>query len=77
MNVLFQELRAGESAIILGFNTTSIAYKQRLLEMGLTPKTKFTVIRVAPLGDPVQIRVHNTSLCLRRKEACILQLERC
>ncbi len=72
------DLKVGDRVKILGFNPASsqTAYLQRLLAMGLVPDTEFTVIRVAPLGDPVEIRVHNFSLCIRKQEAAILQLER-
>jgi ferrous iron transport protein A len=43
--------------------------------MGLTPGTEFTVIRVAPLGDPVEIRVRGFHLSLRKQEADTLIVE--
>jgi Fe2+ transport system protein FeoA len=42
---------------------------QRLLEMGLTVGTACTVVRYAPLGDPMEIRVRGYSLSLRAAEA--------
>ncbi len=42
---------------------------RRLMEMGLLPGTKIRVVRVAPLGDPIELRVRNYSLSLRRVEA--------
>jgi len=37
--------------------------------MGLLPGTRVRVVRVAPLGDPIELRVRNYSLSLRRAEA--------
>lgn len=51
------------------------AYKKKLLAMGLTPGTEFTVTRVAPLGDPVEIRVRGFKLSLRKDEAAALVIE--
>ena len=51
------------------------AYKQKLLAMGLTPGTEFTVTRVAPLGDPVEILVRGFKLSLRKDEAEALVVE--
>jgi ferrous iron transport protein A len=51
------------------------AYKQKLLAMGLTPGTEFTVTRVAPLGDPVEILVRGFKLSLRKDEAAALVVE--
>lgn len=42
---------------------------RRLMEMGLLPGTPVRVVRVAPLGDPIELRVRNYALSLRRAEA--------
>ena len=39
----------------------------RLQEMGLTPNTEVTILKTAPLGDPLEIRVRGYSLCLRKE----------
>ena len=44
--------------------------------MGLTPGTELSVVRVAPLGDPVEIKVRGFSLSLRKDEADALQIEK-
>ncbi len=44
--------------------------------MGLTLGTEFTLVRIAPLGDPIEISVRGFSLILRKNEAKILKLER-
>jgi Fe2+ transport system protein FeoA len=41
----------------------------RLLEMGLTPGAHVRVVRVAPLGDPIEIRVRGYFLSVRREDA--------
>lgn len=53
----------------------SKSYRHRLMSMGLLPNAEFLVIRVAPLGDPIEIKVKNTCLTLRRKELDMLSLE--
>ncbi len=70
------ELIPGESGRVLGFHKGNSEYKQRLLAMGLTPQTEFTVVRKAPLGDPIQLEVRNFQLSLRKKEAALLRIER-
>jgi ferrous iron transport protein A len=42
---------------------------RRLMEMGLLPGTRVRVVRLAPLGDPIELRVRNYSLSVRRTEA--------
>lgn len=46
-----------------------ICIKTRLYEMGLTPNAQVTVLKKAPLGDPLQISVRGYSLCIRAKDA--------
>jgi Fe2+ transport system protein FeoA len=41
----------------------------RLLEMGMTPGTEVVVVRRAPLGDPIEIALRGTRLCLRHADA--------
>ncbi|MGB6301764.1 MAG: FeoA family protein [Rivularia sp. (in: cyanobacteria)] len=57
-------------------DSTKKAYKKKLLAMGLTPGTEFTVTRVAPLGDPVEIKVRGFKLSLRKDEAAALVVEK-
>jgi ferrous iron transport protein A len=44
--------------------------------MGLTPGTEFTITRLAPLGDPIEIRVRGFAMTLRKREAELLRVER-
>ncbi len=48
----------------------------RLMELGLTPGTEFTVTKIAPLGDPIEISVRGTRLCLRRDETQEITVEK-
>jgi ferrous iron transport protein A len=43
--------------------------RPRLMEMGLVPGTKVELVRYAPMGDPVEIRVRGYNLTLRKHEA--------
>ncbi|QTS84177.1 FeoA family protein [Coxiella endosymbiont of Amblyomma nuttalli] len=70
-------LRVGEFGRILGFRGSGDkGYRQKLLAMGLTPNTLFEVIRRAPLGDPIQIRVRDFYLILQQDEVAQLEIER-
>jgi ferrous iron transport protein A len=44
-------------------------FRRRLMEFGLVPGTTVEVVRVAPLGDPVQLMVRGCRLSIRRAEA--------
>jgi len=51
------------------------ATTRRLLEMGLLPGTAVRVVRRAPLGDPIELRLRNYSLSIRREEAALIEVE--
>lgn len=69
-------LSAGDSGRIVGFDNSGKAYRKRLLAMGLTPGTEFTVTRFAPMGDPVEIKIRGFSLSLRKSEADVVLIEK-
>jgi ferrous iron transport protein A len=75
-SLTLSDFKPGEIAKIFAYQQGNGEYRKKLLAMGLTPGTCFEVVRLAPLGDPVQIVVRNFSLSLRKKEAALLQLER-
>ncbi|MEO0558646.1 MAG: FeoA family protein [Bacteroidota bacterium] len=68
------ELSPGTRATVTGYSTDDPP--GRLLEMGLIPGTQVEVVRVAPLGDPIDVRVRGFHLSLRRSEAAHVQIER-
>ena len=70
------DMIVGDTGCVVGFEKSFAAYRQKLLAMGLTPGTEFSIIRVAPLGDPIEIRVRDTDLSLRRDEVAALRIER-
>lgn len=68
------DLKQGETATVIGFVGSDRGYRHRLLAMGLTPGVRISLLRVAPLGDPIEIRVRGYSLSLRKEEAAVLQI---
>jgi len=67
----------GATGVIRGFAPGQAGYRRKLLSMGLTPGTPIRVVRVAPMGDPIEIEVRGYNLSLRRAEADILLVEQC
>ncbi|AEW44757.1 ferrous iron transport protein A [Serratia symbiotica str. 'Cinara cedri'] len=71
MHLLFKH-----SYKITGFSSEiGIAYRQKLLSLGMLPGSSFEVVCVAPLGDPIAIKTHRVSLVLRRKDLALLILD--
>ena len=62
------ELTTGTTAIVREFPKQGSAFL-RLREMGLMQGTSLTLIRVAPLGDPLEIKLRGYHLTLRKSEA--------
>lgn len=62
------ELKTGSSGIITAVGGDG-PLRRRLLDMGLIPHTRVTLQKVAPMGDPIEIRVRGYELTLRVEEA--------
>ncbi len=70
-----RDLVPGERARVTGYEPGSQRYRNRLLALGVTRGTTVTLLKIAPMGDPVEIEVRDFHLSLRKAEADILLLE--
>ena len=62
------ELPVGKAAVITKVGGAG-ALRCRLLDMGLIPKTKIVITKVAPMGDPIELRLRGYTLTLRIEDA--------
>lgn len=62
------ELAVGHSGIIERVGGEGIL-RCRLLDMGLIPETKVTVVKIAPMGDPMELHLRGYVLTLRKEDA--------
>lgn len=69
-----KELRVGESGRILK-NHTSGALKQRFMDMGITKGVVVKVLKIAPLGDPIEIELRGYNLSIRKSDAQKIEIE--
>ncbi|NJL08216.1 MAG: ferrous iron transport protein A [Methylacidiphilales bacterium] len=67
------DIRPGETCRIVALHGGGTV-RRRLLDMGIVPGVRVEVIRNAPLRDPIEIRVHNTFMTLRRIEASRIEV---
>lgn len=67
MILKLSELRPGQQGVIKEFNDNQIFLK--LMEMGCVPGEQILLEQIAPLGDPISVRVAGYSLSLRMNEA--------
>nr|WP_321306123.1 ferrous iron transport protein A [uncultured Sphaerochaeta sp.] len=67
-------LRPGDRARVLSIGTQG-ALRRRILDMGITPSVVVQLIKVAPLGDPLELTVRGYQLSLRKQEASLIEVE--
>ena len=62
-------LRPGERGVIQRLSNAAPQVRQRLLELGMTKGALVELIRMAPMGDPIEVKIKGYRLSLRRMEA--------
>ena len=65
----------GAKGRVKSMATSTPEYRRRLLMLGVTPGSTGEIIRVAPLGDPIEIRIRGCLITVRKDEAEILDIE--
>lgn len=68
------QLQIGCSAIITAVNGKG-DLRNHLLDMGIIPQTKVTMVKVAPLGDPIEIMLRSYSLTIRKEDAKLIEIK--
>ena len=68
------KLPLGQEAVITAVGGEG-PLRCRLLDMGLIPRTRVRVEKIAPLGDPLELRVRGYSLSLRKEDAGKIEVE--
>ena len=69
-----KELKVGKSAVIKSVGSHG-ALRQHFLDMGMIPGVEITVIKLAPMGDPMEVQIHGYELTLRLAEADQIEIE--
>ena len=67
------KLQVGKSAVISKVGGEG-ALRMRLLDMGLIPRTAVTMVKIVPMGDPVEIRVRGYELTIRKEDAGYIEI---
>lgn len=68
------EMKVGQSGIITAVGGEG-PLRCRLLDMGLIPNTGISLVKVAPMGDPIEIRVRGYELTLRIDDAKKIEVD--
>ena len=69
-----KELAVGRSGLITAVGGEG-NLRCRLLDMGLIPNTKVTVVKIAPMGDPMEIRLRGYELTIRMEDADKIEIQ--
>lgn len=69
------KLEVGKDAIIEAVECESPSLRKHILDMGLTPDTEVTLVKIAPMGDPLELRVRGYELTLRKADAANIRLK--
>mgnify|MGYP000192954604 CR=1 FL=1 len=72
--MMLADLKPGQSGKILKISVTG-ALKRRLMDMGVVGGTEVCVKKVAPMGDPIEVRIKSYDLSLRLGEARQIEVE--
>jgi ferrous iron transport protein A len=67
------ELKPGEKGVVSSVTGSGAVYR-RIVDMGVVPGAMIKVLKFAPLGDPIEIKVKGFNLSLRKNEAQMIQL---
>ena len=69
------DLRKGQVAKVLDFHNDNAALKRHLLDMGLTKGTELSIKKIAPMGDPIDIKIRDYELCIAKKNLKKIEVE--
>ncbi len=67
------DVAVGDSSTIIKLHGSG-ALRRHLMDLGLIKGTPFKVVKVAPLGDPIEITVRGYELSIRKEEAAIVEV---
>lgn len=68
-----RDMKPGQRGVVKGFLPGNTEYRKKLFSLSL-PNTRFEVTRVAPLGDPVEIKLRGSFISVRKAEIEIIDV---
>ena len=74
MKTTLDKLKPGQSGIVTAVGGQG-ALRRRLLDMGITRKTRILLLKTAPMGDPLELILRGFDLSIRKADAAFIELE--
>lgn len=65
----------GDHCLVAEISAENAELRSRLYALGVIPGSRLQVLRFAPLGDPMQVKVGNSFISIRKSEAEIIEVE--
>ena len=69
-----RDVKVGETVTVVKLHGEG-AVKRRIMDIGITRRTSLFVLKVAPLGDPIEVTVRNYELSIRKADAEMIEVE--
>ena len=69
------ELKTGEEGTLVSYQGGDVELRRHLLGMGFVKGATIKLEKVAPLGDPLELKVKGDAVCLRKEEAKFIKVE--
>lgn len=69
------EISVGQRCRVVSVNNENAALRKKIIDMGLTNGVEVCVNKIAPLGDPVDIKLRGYNLCMRKSDMKQIQVE--
>lgn len=75
MEETLKELKPGDAGKVISIGEKG-PVRRRIMDMGVTPGAEIKVVKVAPLGDPIEVNIRGYELSLRKDEAAQITVSR-
>ncbi len=69
------EVELNKLCKVVDIQTQNLALRKRILDMGVTPDVQIKVVKAAPLGDPIEVKLRGYSLSFRKQDASSILVE--
>ena len=69
------ELNVGQKAKVQKINIMNKSIRRHLLDMGITRGVEIEIKKIAPMGDPIDIKLRDYELCLRKEDLKQIEVE--
>lgn len=74
-SICLSDLKIGQRAKVIQLHEKNKVIRRHLLDMGITKGVEITIKKIAPMGDPIDIKLRDYELCLRKADLKQIEVE--